>query len=604
MEGRTMTNTELTQFIKHYLEKDKTKSSIMLSGDWGTGKSHYIQYELLPALQADGVSRCVTVSLYGTKTVTEISKSIYLELRAKILHPQGEAAATGKMVAKTLAKGITSFFGIDLSTSEEEMRAVYESIDLSGKLIILEDVERSQINILELLGYVNNLVEQDGVKVLLVANENEILKYDEIEQTIPEKDLLPFQRGKGGKRIVKVPTDETLEYLATKEKTVSDTILFESDFRTAIQQIIMSYGNPILNKFATWESAKDICDIMAICKNYNLRSFIFACQKSADIFEQMAVIYGDDFLQCVFFGIIFFALRIKAGEIIPWDGGENYSVNLGHERTPLFKFCYDYIMVQKLDLSKLSDAVAAFEKKQLYDKQKTAGDPDLCVLYDYHLHYEADVVAAVQNITKRLKNPSDISFYDYGTIALYLVAVKHLLGCDVESAKTSLVSNLEGRGEDLRYEELFRIAMGEEKEVVKKEYDALRKEMGHALKRGTESIPGFGYQPEDTKALYDYAAKNDGLFRMKGSFAKNFDIPRLAELFSACSPEQKNNIRGAFLGIYRPSNIKSFMAIDLDAIEELLQLIQAGVEEQTDGIQKLQYEWFVANLTEILNKLN
>ena len=207
-----MTNTELTKFIQHYLEKDKTKSAIMLSGEWGTGKSHYIQNELVPELQVDGVNRCVTVSLYGMKTVTEISKSIYLELRVKLLRRQGEGAATGKMVAKTVAKGITSFFGIDLSMPEEEMKTVYESIDLSGKLIILEDVERSQINILELLGYVNNLVEQDGVKVLLVANENEILEYDEIEQTISEKDLLPFQKGKGVKHIIKVPTDETLEY--------------------------------------------------------------------------------------------------------------------------------------------------------------------------------------------------------------------------------------------------------------------------------------------------------------------------------------------------------------------------------------------------------
>lgn len=30
--------------------------------------------------------------------------------------------------------------------------------------------------------YVNSLVEQDGVKVLLVANEQEIYKYEEIEQ--------------------------------------------------------------------------------------------------------------------------------------------------------------------------------------------------------------------------------------------------------------------------------------------------------------------------------------------------------------------------------------------------------------------------------------
>lgn len=76
-------------------------------------------------------------------------------------------------IRRSTLKVGTSFFGIDLSHSDEDMQKLFESIDLSGKLIILEDLERSGIDILEVLGYVNNLVEQDGVKVLLVANEEE-----------------------------------------------------------------------------------------------------------------------------------------------------------------------------------------------------------------------------------------------------------------------------------------------------------------------------------------------------------------------------------------------------------------------------------------------
>lgn len=55
------------------------------------------------------------------------------------------------------------------------MILLYSSVDLSSKLLVFEDLERSNIDLIKLLGYVNNLVERDGVKVLLVANENEIL---------------------------------------------------------------------------------------------------------------------------------------------------------------------------------------------------------------------------------------------------------------------------------------------------------------------------------------------------------------------------------------------------------------------------------------------
>jgi len=78
-----MTNHELNSYIKHYLENDKTHSAIMLTGDWGSGKSYYIQHELIPFLNSNNVDRCVTVSLYGLSDLSEISKSVFLELKAK-----------------------------------------------------------------------------------------------------------------------------------------------------------------------------------------------------------------------------------------------------------------------------------------------------------------------------------------------------------------------------------------------------------------------------------------------------------------------------------------------------------------------------------------
>ena len=44
-----MTNDELNQYIKHYIEKDKTGRAVMLTGSWGMGKSYYIKNSLIPA---------------------------------------------------------------------------------------------------------------------------------------------------------------------------------------------------------------------------------------------------------------------------------------------------------------------------------------------------------------------------------------------------------------------------------------------------------------------------------------------------------------------------------------------------------------------------
>ena len=169
-----MNDHEYNLYIENYLKNDKTKSAIMLIAPWGMGKSYYIQNSLIPHLEQAGDKKCVVVSLYGLNDIKEISKAIYFELRVKKIGGKNEKVEAGKIIAKTLLKNGLSTVGIDLSVQEDDLEKLYASIDLSDKLIILEDLERSGISIKQVLGYVNNLVEQDGAKVLLVANENEV----------------------------------------------------------------------------------------------------------------------------------------------------------------------------------------------------------------------------------------------------------------------------------------------------------------------------------------------------------------------------------------------------------------------------------------------
>ena len=104
-----MTTNELNEYIKHYLEKDKTHSAIMLTAPWGTGKSYYIQNKLIPFIDSDDEKRCIVVSLYGLKDLHEISKSIYMEMRAKAFTKKSENLSTCKLIGKTIIKGIASF---------------------------------------------------------------------------------------------------------------------------------------------------------------------------------------------------------------------------------------------------------------------------------------------------------------------------------------------------------------------------------------------------------------------------------------------------------------------------------------------------------------
>ena len=605
-----MTYQELNQYILHYLTEDKTKSAIMLTGPWGTGKSYYIQNELKPFLEKkeNGSHKCLVVSLYGLKELSEISKALYLESRAKFLNNNSEKMEAGKLATKTILKGVTSFFGIDLSHSDEDMQKLFESIDLSGKLIILEDLERSGIDILEVLGYVNNLVEQDGVKVLLVANEEELIQYTPLKVStkadLERTEMLDRLNGHKGRLF----TDGTLAYLKVKEKTISDTIEFKEDYQTAIREIVQIFDNETLNKFSTAENVRDILDIMSHCQSYNLRSFIFACQKTSDIFERLNEKYLSDesFIQAVFVGVLSFVLKQKNGRTQSWGKEKYFSSILGYEKAPLFKFCYNYITRQVTEFEDIEGAYQAYSELVLYDEDRSNNDNDIITLQSYYVQTDSDVLNAITNIERRLEVPEDISFYQYGTIAVYAIIIKGILGCDIDTIKRRLVANLEGQGSKLELEQIFRTIMSDEyTDEQKEEYESLRKEMAKSLKICDEMIPGFAYLPEQSNLFYDFIVKNKGRFHMQESFAAQLDMKRLSEMFKDCTAKQKQNIRGVFVGMYRIGNIKSFLANDRESIVQLLEFIKADRSGDVgDRIQQLQYDWFIKNLEEIKRKLS
>ncbi len=604
-----MTNDELNLYIKHYLEKDKTGRAIMLTGNWGIGKSYYIKNILAPFLSCtdNGAHQCIIVSLYGLSSLTEISKAIYFEARLKKLNPKSEVGKGLILVGRTVIKGVASACNVDLSVNEAGLQELYESIDLSGKLIILEDVERTGISILQLLGYVNNLTEQDGAKVLLVTNEDEIIQYEPLEETDAEKEEIAFLVDRVTDHKTRKYTKETQKYLEIKEKTVEDTITFTGDLRAAVKQIIPLFKNDFLNAYNNDENAEDFVDIMALMDSYNLRSFIFACQKAADIYEQIAKLgsYSDDFLKTVFYGILFFSLRLNKGKKEKWIGMDYYSTELGNNRYPLFRFCYDYITTQMINTDHLVDTVKSFENFQLYDPNKTSSDKDIQTISAFSIHTEDEVRCAVENITNRLDDINDIAFFEYGNIAVDLVMVAYYLDLDISAAKEKLITNLKGKASAINEDHLFRIStcFDDEKEV--EEYNELRSRMIASLHDKAFFIPDFDYLPEQSEVLVNFAYTKDGRVLTERGFLRFLDISRLVKMYENSSPKQMNNVRDAFGRIYRVVNIKDYLADDLPSIEEFRnQIAKLADHDQFDRIQKMQCAWFVNDLTKICNKLS
>lgn len=497
--------------------KDKTHSAIMLTGGWGTGKSYFIEHSLKTYLEEKDME-CIVISLYGLKALTEISKAIYLEARLKKLKSNSEAVKAGKIVAKTLIKGAAGFFNIDLSQNDSDWDELYSSIDLTNKLIILEDVERTSIDIIELLGYINNFVEQDNVKILLVANEEELT--NEIIRIEDEND-------KGSVSVTYDETDDNLfayKYYKVKEKTVSDTVIFECDLKESLKNILNSFENEIIK---TFNNDSFIDEIIAIGsdKEFNLRSFLFACQKTNDIFEKLPDDTEYINLKCIFLSVINFSMDMKSGESINWNGNQYYSIEQGVREYPLFRFCYDFIVNSKMALEFVEECFNEYSKLRLLDERKSINDEDVLVVCHYYTYEESVVLTALENLKHKLKDPMNISFYEYYKIVNRLVELEDVLGINSEEYKTLMISNLTQYKKDLNVRSLFfsgaDFITDDMPETKKEKYLSFIDDLSNCLDCGNETILcNFDYDVEKINELYNYVCIHDSEIKYeKSSFA-------------------------------------------------------------------------------------
>ncbi|MFQ9435131.1 MAG: P-loop NTPase fold protein [Ruminococcus callidus] len=446
-----MTYDEMNSFILNYLKNDITGRAVMLSGEWGSGKSYYVKTKLKSFLEDkdNGKYKCVIVSLYGLSDTSEISKAIYTELRSFKFKKKNEVLTTAgvaaSVVPKTVFNAMTSRVGYDIGqVSDKQMQKVYDSINLNKKLLVLEDIERTQIDIIELLGYINNMCENDGVKVLLVTNENVLLQYH-IEKD-NKKEL-----HKETTEYKKIYSEKALKYLKAKEKSVADTLQFHADFQETIDSIIDKFKNDDLSSFKGVLTTPRRSLFRTDITNY--REVIVACQKACDIYNFMKkynIAADSEFKKCVLIGLVNYLqkrlddpdLKFKANALLDPDLS-------GDSVYPLMRFCYDYYHSQVITQEAIMKTIAEYSDYIIYVDKTGYDDKDLKVLYSLYISTEEALNTAIQNIYNRLDDISDISLKHYDRIINCLLIVKYdaLLNNDkIDEIIEKIISNLKGRG--------------------------------------------------------------------------------------------------------------------------------------------------------------
>ena len=197
--------------LEYYCKTDNPVGALLLTGEWGCGKTYLIENELPNKIDDNCV--IIRISLFGIPTIEELHKAV----KQAWIHAKGglldKASGLGKF--KGFIEKVSSLIPNDAAKGAIEAALSFNLFDfikiennIDGKKVILvfDDLERSKLSIQEKLGAINEYCENQHFNVILVADEEKL-------NTEPE-------------------------YRDFKEKIVQRTIQYKPHYREVVHSVI------------------------------------------------------------------------------------------------------------------------------------------------------------------------------------------------------------------------------------------------------------------------------------------------------------------------------------------------------------------------------
>ena len=280
-------NTEnIEKIFTDYLTTDKTQYAILLNGSWGSGKTYFWKYNLDKiAIQKE--FKTIYISLNGISKIEILDHQLFIKLLPVISNQENP-----------ITKNITAFFGnvlnklsnhyLKASLSDIFKGVSVDTFNFSKYVICFDDLERCQIPIKEVLGFINNFVEHKSLKTLILADETNI------DTT---------QKG----------------YDNIKEKVIGRVLNFELNIAATLPQIFNKYETSNTDFYNFLVSKKhSLIDILVEYKQDNLRIIGFYL----DVLEKMFPTFKDVEAKYIDELILFSALitiEFKKGKLTSAD---------------------------------------------------------------------------------------------------------------------------------------------------------------------------------------------------------------------------------------------------------------------------------------------
>ena len=362
---------DLVESILDYVRADYTDYAIMINGEWGSGKTHFWNNKIrkkIDSMKFNGKQyKTIYMSLYGISNLEDISKKIFIEttqLMDKNLkkYMNQHEEMTIPEYAKT-GLDMANLFGVSANEGKIDYEEFFSTDD---KVLCFDDLERANVDVIDILGYINNFVEHDHIKTIIICNEKELstkIKSSNLEMKTFIATYILDKEGElqdNNKPMVEKIKDQienvfdkANDYERIKEKLIGETFEYAPKFDYIINGILIRYeDDPDLERFYR-TNINIIISTFKKSGTRNLRILKHALKDFQKIYQVVTQKYPDisnRVIQTMLIFTIAISFEIKAGKVTKDKAEYRF-----------FKFIEYYVRTRIFDMKLLKNDMAEIQ---------------------------------------------------------------------------------------------------------------------------------------------------------------------------------------------------------------------------------------------------
>lgn len=265
--------------------------ALQIDAPWGSGKTHFIREYLKERYPVKvGEARpYLLVSLFGARTTEDLDRQISSQLFSASERETGAFLSSAIIAGAAWLKADKLATDLSAKLSAKALANALEEIRRG--MIVFDDIERCSMPLKDALGYINNFLERDKFKVVLISNEN---AYRRPTASTAEKE-------------------NGLALEAFKEKLVGRVLRFNAQADDAYNAFAENLLSEAARKIARDESER-VLRLFRASKRDNLRSLRIGLES----FDRLVSSFGTDRslksegLTDILLGCIYVALEVGA----------------------------------------------------------------------------------------------------------------------------------------------------------------------------------------------------------------------------------------------------------------------------------------------------